>query len=120
MLLILNLRNKRFTQGKPSERIIHMYAYSEKLLGVIKLYRQDMNYTAYADFIEKALAKQYFNSGEFRNLVYSALECSFGNGNPDNASLDSAIEFTEKLSRNIYTKSGKFKKLLLKFIFVYI
>ncbi|MBE6855838.1 MAG: transglutaminase family protein [Ruminococcus sp.] len=118
--LILSIRKKRFTQGAPSTRIVHMYNYAEKLLGTLKLYRQDMHYTAFADFIENSLGQQYFEKGRFRKFMYSALECSFSKTSPDSETLSEGLKFTEMLSRNIYEKSGTLKKLWLKFILVYI
>lgn len=118
--IILKLRNKRFTSGADSKRILHMYEYTEKLLAVLKVRKKDMQYVEFAEYAEGALAPEYFASGEFKSFMNIALKCSFDNSSPDKTAVSEALEFTEAFSKSIYEKSGVFKKFYLKIILVYI
>lgn len=118
--LILKLRKIRFTEGAPKMRVAYMYAYTERLLNLLKFSKQSMQYTEYADMIESKLGSEYFPSGKFRKFVDTALLCRFSEENPDAQSVNDALAFTELLSGKIYNKSGIFRKIYMKILLVLI
>jgi len=116
--IIINLRSRRFTKGKNSLRMSYMYDYTEKLLKVLKIYKNDMQYIDFANYAENKLSPEYFASGEFIFFMNCALESNFGNCELSKETLQRAQKFTENFSRIIYSKSNLFKKIYLKFILV--
>lgn len=114
--IIIMLRHRHFTTGTNRSRTAYMYAYAEKLLAYLKINKGTMMYTEFADYVEQHLAAKYFNPGEFAEFMNTMLKCSFGEGNISDENIHSAHKFIHSLSRSIYCKSGKLKKLYIKFI----
>ena len=114
--IIITSRRKRFTQGPAARRVACIYSYTERLLALLDIRRENMQYTSFADRAEEVLAGRYFAPGSFAELMDAALESSFGDTTVPDAAADKANAFAEALGRNIYEKSGFFTKLYMKFI----
>ncbi|MBQ8297890.1 MAG: transglutaminase domain-containing protein [Ruminococcus sp.] len=119
-VIIIRNRRKRFTTGKSAERVAYMYAYTEKLLSLLRISRDSMQYTEFSAHVEQQLAPEYFPNGSFAEFVNLALRCSFSSAQPDEDQVRAALEFTELLSRTIYSKSNIFRKISMKIFLVLI
>lgn len=116
--IILAVRKKRFTAGSPEQRVEYIYCYTERLLALMKIRRGDRFYTEFAEYVEERLGEIYFEPGEFRQLVETALLCSFGNTPAEKAAADCAAEFAGKFGSKIYSKSNLAEKFFMRFITV--
>lgn len=116
--IILKVRKKRFTTGSPERRVEYIYYYTERLLALMKIHRDNRFYTEFAEYVEGRLGEIYFEKGDFRQLVETALLCSFGNAPAEKAAADFAADFAEKFSHKIYSKSNLVEKFLMRFITV--
>ncbi len=114
--MILKLRSKRFSSGKLSRRIEHIYAYTERLLAVLKLNNTESQFVDFARQVEERIGGDYFESGGFRDMTDTALRSSFGNIEPSNAEISSSRKTAEALAGKLYERSGFFIKLRLKYI----
>ena len=97
-----------------------MYDYAEKLLAVLKIRREDMQYIRFAEFAEDKLAPEYFAAGDFTGFMNAALRSSFGDSPPDEKTAEAALSFIRKFSSAVYEKSDFFTKLYMKFVSVLI
>lgn len=118
--IIIRMRTKRFTSGAVPKRIAYMYEYNEKLLAVLKIKRNSMQYTEFAAFAEGKLAPEYFPPGAFSEFMNAALESSFGSSSPDIQTAEAALRFTTAFGSAVYEKSGTITKAYMKFINVLI
>lgn len=119
-VIILNIRGKNFSTGSHSRRISYMYAYAEKLLGVLKLENEDAQYISFAEKIEQTLGGTYFDKGAFSSFMNIALKSGFSNTLPSKEELENCEKFVNELAGSIYVKSSFFRKLMLKFLRVLI
>lgn len=117
---VLYIRKKHFTDGSRKSRMGYMYSYTEKLLKYLKIERENMQYTLFAEKVEKSLGKIYFSPDEFREFTDTALKSAFSEYPPNNDELKKCYDFTVKFAGEIYKKSNTIEKIYLKIILVFI
>lgn len=118
--IIISMRKKSFSRGRVSERMAEIYGYADKLLSFMKIKRENQTYADFADYVEEVLTPRYFNSGEYRHFVETALESSFA---PDECSVKTAEEaakFARHFAHEIYKRSKLPVKIYMKIILVLI
>ncbi len=114
--LILQKRQKRFTEGNNKARIVAMYNYTEKLLRQLKVKHGNLMYLEYADKIEAEFAGKYFAEGQFRSFMETVLLSSYSESSPDNNKTDKALAFTQKFADKVYNSQNIFRKLYTKIV----
>ena len=76
-LVVLKLRNKRFTAGSYADRTAYMYKYAKSLLNQLHIEQKDMQYIQFAEFVEYKLVPFYFEQGEFIKFMNTVLKEDF-------------------------------------------
>jgi len=117
---ILYVRNRNFRDGKNNDRLAYIYLYAEKLIGELQIYKENLNYSEYAQTAENKLAGKYFESGQFESFVNTALHSSFGLYTPTNDEIKEYRKFVRELSEKIYRDSNRFDRFIMKFFKVLI
>ena len=115
-IAVLKMREQKFTGGKTSDRVAHMYAYAEKLLEYKQLESSSGKFIAFADDVENKIGGIYFEDGSFRQFTDIALRIKFGNSKPTDEELKLCRKTVESLAEKIYIKSNFFEKFYIKFI----
>ncbi|MDE6789977.1 MAG: hypothetical protein K2J47_11785, partial [Ruminococcus sp.] len=118
--VILYLRKQHFTESSRKSRMGYMYEYTEKLLKYLKINRDDMQYTVFAEHVEESLGNIYFSPNEFRKFMNTALKSSFSEYSPENDELKKCLDFTTDFAKEIYMRSNSIEKIYLKIILVLI
>lgn len=116
--LILYIRQKHFKSGSHRKRMAYMYEYAEKLLNYLKISRNDMKYTEFAEHVEKSLGSIYFSPNEFTEFTNIALKSAFSEYPPEKDEIKKCREFTHKFAEDIYIRSNAIEKIYLKIILV--
>lgn len=119
-IIILKIRSGRFNKGKLSRRIGYIYSYTERLLAVIKLQNEQMQFVDFANQVEQRIGGDYFENGAFSAMTDCALKSAFSNSEADEKEIILACKTAESLAENIYKRSNPITKLRLKFIDVLI
>lgn len=114
--MIVSRRNRLMTTGSNFSRIGYMYQYAEKLLAYLKLNKEDMKYTEFAEKVENHLGGTHFERGSFDVLVNTALQAGFGNKQPTEDELAACQSTVSALAGSIYSRAGAIQKLYLKLI----
>lgn len=118
--IIIKLREKRFTTGRNSARIGHIYNYTEKLLKMLLITNDDSRYKEFAGIVEERLGGEYFERGAFEKLTDIALCSGFGNTEPTDEEIASCRRTAELLAENLYNSRGFLEKIRMKLINVLI
>ena len=118
--IILRLRRIHFTSGPVQKQIGSIYSYTEKLISILNVNKEDMSYKEFSETAEKTLSGVYFSQGEFSRFVDLSLCSAFSSGSISKEDTDSCRSFADSLAGNIYSRSGKLKQLYLKYIKVII
>ena len=114
--LMIQLRERHFTEGKNSARMAYMYEYAEKLIKELGISRENMQYIEYAGITEEKLGGEYFEKGRFEKFVNSALHSQFSPHDPTDEELQEQLEFIGILTANISEKLSEKDKLILKYV----
>lgn len=117
---IIEKRSDSFTKGSAGDRMTAVYAYTDKLLAALHTEIGEMNYIEYADEVEQKFGGRYFNNGDFRLIMDTALCAAFSGSGPDEDAVKKCSSIAEKFARKLYADSGFFRKLLLKYVDVII
>ncbi len=112
--IIISIRNKRLNSGKSRKRVLNNYNYVIKLLKYMKIKQNNLQYSEFADNVEKQLSDEYFKKGCFNAFSQIVLKSAFGNSEPDKCELDFVSAFSKELSGNIFKKSNIFVKIYLR------
>ena len=113
-MIILRLRQKRFTSNSGTERINSIYRYSEQLLALLKLKNKNGNYTEFSRMVEQHIGNDYFTAGDYDKFMDIALSSGFSGNAPDTEDIKFCTDFVNTLAENIYKKSGILRKIWLK------
>ena len=116
--IILYFRNKHFTTGKTSDRILKMYGYAEKMLDLLDMQSENGNYVSFASQVEKGYGGVYFTKNEFENFTQIALKTRYGNVTPTQEEVDMCYKTVSDFSDNMFKRSERMKKLIIKYIYV--
>ncbi|MBO7474019.1 MAG: transglutaminase domain-containing protein [Ruminococcus sp.] len=116
--IITQFRNKRFTTGNVSSRIIKMYGYAERMLEVLGMQSQNGNYMSFAEEVEKGYAGVYFKDHEFEDFTQIALKTRYGNTVPTEEEADICYKTVKRLSNNLYNRTSLIEKIIIKYIYV--
>ncbi|MBR1824038.1 MAG: transglutaminase domain-containing protein [Ruminococcus sp.] len=118
--VILRIRNNRFSGGNRSDRVGHIYSYTEQLLNKLNFENDDGKCVEFAKVVEERLGGIYFEGGGFDEMTQIALRSRFGNVKPDNDELTKCRQTAEKLASSMYSKKNRFGRLFMKYIDVLI
>lgn len=116
--LILHLRRKRFSQGDRVSRMRYIYGFSEKLLGLTGIFRDEQSRMDFAIATDKKLSGKLFDSGSFIACTDAALRAAFSEDVPTKEEVDKCRDFAEGFANKLYESSSRFRKLYLRFIIV--
>ena len=114
--LILSKRKKNFTEGSSAKRMRYIYGFAEKLLALQQIERGDASFVQFADNVDKQLGGEYYPSGGFAMCTDSALKAAFSETAPTDTEVEQCRVFAEEFAKNVYEKSGRIRKIYLKFI----
>ena len=117
-VLIIRSRQRSFTQGTPREQIGSIYSYITKLLSYLKLSKDIMGYSDFADKVEVHIGGTHFDKGSFKKLMDISLSSGFSKEEPDADEIRHCRETAEAIAGNIYSRASFFSKLWLKYILV--
>ncbi len=115
-MLMIQLRERHFTEGKHSARMAYMYEYAEKLIKELGISREQMQYKEYSKLAEEKLSGEYFERGMFEKFVDSALNSQFSPNEPTDEQLNQQLEFIGVLTANISEKSSVIGKIKMKYL----
>ena len=118
--LILRSRRKRFTEGDTVKRIRYIYGFAEKLLALENIERGDTSFAQFAEDIDKQLGGKLYPAGGFAMCTDTALKAAFSETPPTAAEIKQCRHFAEEFAKSIYAKSGRLRKIYLRFINVII
>ena len=116
--VVLSVRHKRFTEGDTRTRMHYIYGYIEKLLELMEIERSDRSYADFARDIEKMFGGNLFDEGIFAACTDTALRAAFSSEQPESSEADVCVKFAEDFAGKVYERSGKLKKLYIRFISV--
>ena len=114
--IIISSRRNKFNKGTSSARLGYIYDHCERLLAYLKLNREHLTYTDFADKVEKRIGGTHFDRESFRYLMDVSLRSGFSNTDPDESEISKCIQTVDSLENSIYRNSGFFAKIKLKFI----
>lgn len=114
--VILKIRKQQLTTGKATERVINIYSYAEKLLNEMNMRSEMSNYISFAEEVERYHGSIYFDKGGFRNLTDIALKTRFSESVPNNEDVKECLKFVDQLSNNLYNKSSRLRKIMIRYI----
>ena len=114
--LTLYIRKKRFSEGPAAERAGHMYAYAEKLLGFVKIKRDEMKYLDFAEYTEARCGGVYFPKDSFIEFMDISLRAAFSDIPPEKDELAKCQSFVADMSKRICERTSFVGKIYLKFI----
>lgn len=117
-LVVLKLRNKRFTAGSYADRTAYMYKYAKSLLNQLHIEQKDMQYIQFAEFVEYKLVPFYFEQGEFIKFMNTVLEGSFGGNSLTDEKTVEALNFVTNFGNSVYKKAGLFSKIKIRLLTV--
>lgn len=117
-VIIISSRRRSFTTGTSKERIGCIYSYITKLLAYLKLTKDKMGYSDFADKVEVHIGGTHFEKGSFRKLMDISLNSGFGQQEPAPDDIDHCRSTAETIAGNIYKRAGFFSKIWLKYILV--
>lgn len=116
--IILYYRNKGFTTGKTSDRILRMYGYAEKMLSLLDMESENGNYVSFASQVEKGYGGIYFNKNDFENFTRIALKTRYSNTKPTEEEAGVCYKTVSDFSDNMCKRSERLKRLVIKYIYV--
>jgi len=114
--LTLYIRKKRFSEGSAAERASYMYAYAEKLLGFVKITRDEMKYMDFAEYTEARCSGVYFPKDSFREFMDVSLRAAFSDIPPENDEMAKCRSFVADMSKRICERTSFIGKIYLKLI----
>ena len=115
-IMILRHRNKRMSEGTPEKRMRYIYGYTEKLLGLMDIQRDDESRMEFAEKVEKALGGVMFPEGGFIGCTDAALRAAFSAVVPDASEADKHKQFADELAKKLYNGSKPLRRFMLKFV----
>jgi hypothetical protein len=113
-IIIITGRKRRRTVS--AEQAEFIYSYVGKLLAILKIYRGNMTYMEFADYVENTLGGIYFEKGGFKLMMSAILESGFSERQISQETAAEICDFTEQLATSIYDKSSVFVRIYMKFI----
>jgi transglutaminase-like putative cysteine protease len=113
-IIIITGRKRRRTVS--AEQAEFIYSYVGKLLAILKIYRGNMTYMEFADYVENTLGGIYFEKGGFKLMMSAILESGFSERQISQETAAEICDFTEQLATSIYGKSSVFVRIYMKFI----
>ncbi len=113
--ILLKIRTKKLTTGRPEKRIINTYIYAEKLLSELSFRSKQSNYMQFASDVEKWYGDIYFDKGAFEKLTDIALKAKFSNIEITNEEAKECLKAVEQFADKLYKKSGHLRRLKIKY-----
>ena len=117
-LLIVKSRSASFNSGNSRSRIFNIYNYAARLIAYLGITIGTMGYSDFADKAESELGGKYFEKGAFKKLMEISLSSGFSKSSPENSEIEHCLKTADDLARNIYSQTGVFGRLWLKYILV--
>lgn len=114
--IIIRIRRNKFSRGNTDQRLGCIYDHCEKLLSYLKLNRDNLTYTDFAEKVENRLGGSHFDKESFRRFMDISLRSGFSNSSPDESEINTCLSTVTSLENSIYRRSGFFAKIYLKYI----